>query len=466
MVDTPADTLCEQQALSATFPPQFLEFLQSNHINPNIYTMHKKLPRYVRIVQYAQRTSEEIQKLRLEVEADAGCRVSKVPGVPGFLEISDQSVSMSQINASACGDIVGMDVSSAIAALALSVSPGDNVLDLCCAPGAKLLFLAELLDASGACESKRGSVTGVDIAAHRVATCCKQIAKHAGHSRGHVRVFIEDGTTFSTLAPRDRWWDPNAVAAAAAVVANADGEAENSGRKPKSRRKKVVEPGKPWFASRPLSNWYSNSGTELYDRVLVDAECTHDGSLSHVQKYERWGLEKLETQVIGDNRPTSVPVLQSKLLENGWRLLKVGGTLVYSTCSLSRYQNEYVVAGFLSRHGEDEACVEKINVLDDIQCKGSITADDGSVAGGIVASSIWMPQTDVEWSEQGLSDKRSLFERMHNAARLDPMMSNTSGMFIARMHKLKHSPQQPLEDEIVPLVALPLSARVHAHAHN
>ncbi|MCI18548.1 S-adenosyl-L-methionine-dependent methyltransferases superfamily protein, partial [Trifolium medium] len=25
-----------------------------------------------------------------------------------------------------------------------------------------------------------------------------------------------------------------------------------------------------------------------YDKVLVDAECTHDGSVKHIQKFEHW----------------------------------------------------------------------------------------------------------------------------------------------------------------------------------
>ena len=29
----------------------------------------------------------------------------------------------------------------------------------------------------------------------------------------------------------------------------------------------------------------------LYDKVLVDAECTHDGSIKHLAKFEKWGCE-------------------------------------------------------------------------------------------------------------------------------------------------------------------------------
>lgn len=44
-----------------------------------------------------------------------------------------------------------------------------------------------------------------------------------------------------------------------------------------------------------------------------------------------------------------MPELQSDILINCMRLLKVGGTLVYSTCSLSPIQNDGVVNMALSK---------------------------------------------------------------------------------------------------------------------
>lgn len=38
-----------------------------------------------------------------------------------------------------------------------------------------------------------------------------------------------------------------------------------------------------------------------------------------------------------------LPELQSEILENGLKLLKPGGVLVYSTCTLSPIQNDGVV---------------------------------------------------------------------------------------------------------------------------
>lgn len=49
-------------------------------------------------------------------------------------------------------------------------------------------------------------------------------------------------------------------------------------------------------------------------------------------------------------RTDDLTALQLKLLVNGFKLLKVGGCLVYSTCSLTVAQNEDVVEKFLSQY--------------------------------------------------------------------------------------------------------------------
>ena len=89
-------------------------------------------------------------------------------------------------------------------------------------------------------------------------------------------------------------------------------------------------------------------GIELYDRVLVDAECTTDGSVRHIAKLARESWRVLESKFLRSERVDSIEALQRSLLRNGFRLLKPGGLLVYSTCSLTKKQNELVVEWFLA----------------------------------------------------------------------------------------------------------------------
>ena len=80
----------------------------------------------------------------------------------------------------------------------------------------------------------------------------------------------------------------------------------------------------------------------LADRVLCDVPCSGLGILR--QKPEiRWkDPEELK----------ALPALQLSILENGARYVKNGGRLVYSTCALSKAENEDVCAAFAASHPE------------------------------------------------------------------------------------------------------------------
>jgi 16S rRNA C967 or C1407 C5-methylase (RsmB/RsmF family) len=89
---------------------------------------------------------------------------------------------------------------------------------------------------------------------------------------------------------------------------------------------------------------------KLFDYVLVDAECSTDGSLKHMKerlKDTESKREETNTMLTDQAQLADLVNLQKRLIESGYRLLKPGGTLVYSTCSLSRDQNENVVKWLL-----------------------------------------------------------------------------------------------------------------------
>ncbi|USH00519.1 RsmB/NOP family class I SAM-dependent RNA methyltransferase [Thermococcus argininiproducens] len=84
-------------------------------------------------------------------------------------------------------------------------------------------------------------------------------------------------------------------------------------------------------------------GKEIADKVLLDAPCTSDGTIAKNPEL-RWRLRE-------KNIPKVVST-QKELLESAWELLKPGGRLLYSTCSMLREENEEVIAWFLKRHSE------------------------------------------------------------------------------------------------------------------
>jgi 16S rRNA (cytosine967-C5)-methyltransferase len=75
-----------------------------------------------------------------------------------------------------------------------------------------------------------------------------------------------------------------------------------------------------------------------FDRILLDTPCSGTGTLARNPEI-KWRLQ-----------PDDLPVFQARqrrMLEQALEVLKPGGRLVYSTCSLEAEENEAVVAGFL-----------------------------------------------------------------------------------------------------------------------
>ncbi len=84
-------------------------------------------------------------------------------------------------------------------------------------------------------------------------------------------------------------------------------------------------------------------GEEIADRVLLDAPCTSTGTIMKNPEL-RWrvredGIEEIVRE-------------QRRLLEAAVRLLKPGGRLLYTTCSLLPEENEENIRWLLRRHSE------------------------------------------------------------------------------------------------------------------
>lgn len=344
---------------SSNLPIAFIEFLEKELGEDHCYFDYFKepIPRYVRF-----KPGEHIKSL---IKEKTDIPLKRLEWMPDFYSLpSDYRLSENDYYKQ--GLIYGLDVSSGLAVKALDINQNDHILDICCAPGGKLVYIADLIGQSGT-----GTVTGVDINKTRLSICKSLIRKYK-HNR--VRLFCHDGTTFN-IRPPNR-------------IGNVILEESNDNFS--INRQKI----KPFHASRLIRN-DDQSGRQLYDKVIVDAECTHDGSIAHIEKYLKNNWENFDTQFLDTKRLEGLQDLQRCLLKNGFSLLKAGGILVYSTCSFSKKQNEDIISWFLE-HNRD-AILERI------------------------------PGHETVPSAQSF---------IQDCIRMNPLTSNTSGFFLARIRKI------------------------------
>lgn len=92
---------------------------------------------------------------------------------------------------------------------------------------------------------------------------------------------------------------------------------------------------------------------ESFDHVLLDAPCTGWGVIGRKPEIKYFTTEAKQDELM---------VLQAQLLDVASFLVKVGGRLVYSTCTLNKGENEVQVQRFLLRHPTFE-CLEEQTVL-------------------------------------------------------------------------------------------------------
>jgi 16S rRNA (cytosine967-C5)-methyltransferase len=78
-----------------------------------------------------------------------------------------------------------------------------------------------------------------------------------------------------------------------------------------------------------------------YDAILADVPCSASGV---VRRHPDIKLLRRESDIM------PLRAQQAKILDALWHVLKPGGKMLYSTCSIFKDENETQVAKFLQRH--------------------------------------------------------------------------------------------------------------------
>ena len=132
------------------------------------------------------------------------------------------------------------------------------------------------------------------------------------------------------------------------------------------------------------------------DKILIDAPCSGEGTVRNTPKtFQMWNMKKI----------FSLSRIQKTLLEKVIELLKIGGEIVYSTCTHAPEENEEVIDFILKKF--DNIKIEKIFL--------PLKTREGI----------------IKWQE------KEYLKDVKNSLRIYPQDNNTEGFFIAKLRKIK-----------------------------
>ncbi len=154
-------------------------------------------------------------------------------------------------------------------------------------------------------------------------------------------------------------------------------------------RMNIVNAGVIHQKGELLSKIYEN----YFDKILVDAPCSGLGIIQKKDEVIKWWDER-KVQVLAD--------LQLRLLVAGIKMLKTGGEVVYSTCTLTAEENELIINKVLSKY--------PVELMD-----------------------IELPVTNHEGLTSFKGEK--LDPDLYKGKRIFPWKTGTDGFFIAKLKK-------------------------------
>lgn len=244
---------------------------------------------------------------------------------PPFAAFQKFLVSETQV-----GNISRQEIVSMIPPLLMDLEPGMTVLDMCAAPGSKAAQLLEMLHvgeearirkAMGAMDEsnsetqvEEGANLDIDSGDDGRATGLL-IANDADYKRSHMLVH-----------QLKRLSSPNLL------VTNHDATLFPAIKLPKE-------------ASQPNQQYLR------FDRILADVPCSGDGTLrKNVNLWNDWA----------PGGALGLHNTQIRILVRALQMLKVGGRVVYSTCSMNPVENESVIVSAIERCGGPD----KVDIID------------------------------------------------------------------------------------------------------
>lgn len=328
------------------------------------------------------------------------------------------------VSETSVGNISRQEVVSMIPPLLMDLKPGMTALDLCAAPGSKAAQLVEMVH--------RGEESRMHKVMQSIVGESTEVTKDDAEEEEAARLEADpsdDGRATGLLIANDmdykrshmlihqlkRLSSPNMI------VTNHDATLFPQLRIPNPQD--------------PAKNNYLK-----FDRILADVPCSGDGTLrKNVNMWKDWS----------PGNALGLHTTQVRILVRALQLLKVGGRVVYSTCSMNPVENESVVAAAIER-----CCgQEKVEIVDCSDRLPLLKRKDGLKKWKVMDKSarMWNTWQEVEEytksTEDGVAPGRlveSMFPPtegdsvdlpLERCMRVYSHMQDTGGFFITVLHK-------------------------------
>ncbi|KAK3811791.1 MAG: S-adenosyl-L-methionine-dependent methyltransferase [Benniella sp.] len=274
------------------------------------------------------------------------------------------------------GNISRQEAVSMIPPLLLDIQPQHWVMDMCAAPGSKTAQIIEMVHANEQ---------------HKVVPAGLVLANDADYRRSHMLIHQTKRLQSPCL-----------------MVTNHDAS---------------------MMPSLKLAPNKSGESTPFkFDRVLADVPCSGDGTLrKNPMVWKNW------------THGGAMGLHQSQLniLQRGVQLLKVGGRIVYSTCSLNPMENEAIVAEMLNRANGSLELVDVSNELPQLKRRPGLS--DWKVftkSGQSVATMEDLPSdTKGRFYPSMWPPKNASELHLERCLRIYPHLQDTGGFFVAVFKK-------------------------------
>uniref|UniRef100_A0A0E0LW42 SAM-dependent MTase RsmB/NOP-type domain-containing protein n=1 Tax=Oryza punctata TaxID=4537 RepID=A0A0E0LW42_ORYPU len=418
--------------------PAFEEYYKEQRIvreeewDDFISVLRKPLPATFRInarifAQSSRMTSRDIWRVSDEYGEDA---IRPLPWYPGnlawHLNFSRKQLRKNQAlesfheflkHESEVGNITRQEAVSMVPPLLLNIQPDHHILDMCAAPGSKTFQLLEMIH-----QSKepgllpRALVVANDVNAQR---CDLLIHNMKRMCTANLIVTNHEAQNFPDCR-----------------LANDLSEIYKKDCKPQRLE---------------------------FDRVLCDVPCSGDGTIR--KGHDMW-------RKWNSGMGNGLHLLQVDISMRGIALLKVGGRMVYSTCSMNPIENEAVIAELLQRSGNSIELLDVSNELPElvhrpglstwkVQDKGSWFQNHEDVPRdrkNVILPSMFPSNKsnqegqsvcdDIEVNTDGISNSNTTKHSdsapnitgsnfpLHRCMRIVPHDQDSGAFFIAVLHKL------------------------------